>query len=111
MKLVTTAEMQALEQAANAAPGYATMMENAGRATALAIREEIPATSARVLVLVEPGNNGEMDWLPLIIWRSGAIRLPRTCGNGRKSRTPTWNGYSSRGSRCCGPRTMRDSSG
>jgi len=59
MKLVTTAEMQALEQAANAKGlDFATMMENAGRATALAIREEIPTTSASVLVLVGPGNNG-----------------------------------------------------
>lgn len=59
MKLVTTAEMQALEQAANAKGlSFATMMENAGRAVALAIREEIPTTSASVLVLVGPGNNG-----------------------------------------------------
>lgn len=59
MKLVTTAEMKSLERAANdGGLSYDTMMENAGRATALAIREEIPTTAARILVLVGPGNNG-----------------------------------------------------
>jgi NAD(P)H-hydrate epimerase len=58
LKLVTVAEMQALEKAADAAGHrYATMMEIAGRAVADLI---LAQTGARrpVLVLAGPGNNG-----------------------------------------------------
>ncbi len=57
-KLVTVAEMQALEQAADAAGhSYATMMEIAGRAVAEHIVAQNEA-SQPALVLVGPGNNG-----------------------------------------------------
>ncbi len=58
MRLVTSEEMQRLEQVA-AARGVTieSMMERAGRATALAAQERL-APSAPVLVLVGPGNNG-----------------------------------------------------
>ena len=59
MKLVTTAEMRKIEQAADKAGlGYDLMMENAGRSGALAIRERFPQRSVHVLILVGPGNNG-----------------------------------------------------
>ena len=59
MKLVTTAEMRKLEQAADQAGlGYDLMMENAGRSGALAIKERLPQGGAHVLILVGPGNNG-----------------------------------------------------
>ncbi len=57
-RLVTVAQMQALEQAADAAGhSYATMMEIAGRGVAETILT-LDAQRARVLVLVGPGNNG-----------------------------------------------------
>lgn len=60
-KLVTVAEMQALEKAADAGgQSYATMMEIAGRGVADMILGH-PATAAgasQALVLVGPGNNG-----------------------------------------------------
>lgn len=57
-KLVTVAEMQTLEQAADAAGhGYATMMEVAGRGVADCILTTFGKTRS-VLVLVGPGNNG-----------------------------------------------------
>jgi NAD(P)H-hydrate epimerase len=57
--LLTTDEMRRLESAANAAGlPYAAMMERAGRAVALAVRERLGATATRVVVLVGPGNNG-----------------------------------------------------
>jgi hydroxyethylthiazole kinase-like uncharacterized protein yjeF len=63
MKVVTTAEMRALEQAADAAGhSYAAMMDLAGRAVAEAIVAQAGvaggAEGARVLILVGPGNNG-----------------------------------------------------
>jgi NAD(P)H-hydrate epimerase len=59
MKLVTTGEMRQLERAANdSGHSYAAMMERAGQATALAIKERLATEVARVLVLVGPGNNG-----------------------------------------------------
>ncbi|MCB0058949.1 MAG: hypothetical protein KDE45_18055, partial [Caldilineaceae bacterium] len=64
-KLVTVAEMQALEKAADAAGhSYATMMEMAGRAVAefILAQDELTAHQTNhlqpVLVLVGPGNNG-----------------------------------------------------
>jgi NAD(P)H-hydrate epimerase len=59
MKLVTAEEMRRLEQAASEAGlSYETMMENAGHATALAVKERITQMPGQVLVLVGPGNNG-----------------------------------------------------
>ncbi len=63
MKIVTTQEMQDIEAAADAAGlSYAQMMQNAGHAVALAIRDYLQAERGdhpvRVLVLVGPGNNG-----------------------------------------------------
>ncbi|HEY4684960.1 MAG TPA: NAD(P)H-hydrate dehydratase [Dehalococcoidia bacterium] len=60
MKLVTTAEMRAIEEAAFRAGFTATgLMENAGRAIAEAVRDHLGSARARrVLVLVGPGNNG-----------------------------------------------------
>lgn len=57
-KLVTVAEMQALEKAADAAGhSYATMMEVAGRGVAQSIIARYPQLGM-VTVLVGPGNNG-----------------------------------------------------
>ncbi len=63
MKVVTTGEMRALEQAADAAGhSYAAMMDLAGRAVAEAVAAHAGvaggAEGARVLILVGPGNNG-----------------------------------------------------
>ena len=58
LKLVSVAEMQRIEQRADAAGhSYATMMELAGAATARAVSNYAPH-AASVLVLVGPGNNG-----------------------------------------------------
>jgi len=60
LKVVTVAEMQALE-AASEATGVSTdtLMENAGLACAQRIRERMGgAAGRRVVVLVGPGNNG-----------------------------------------------------
>src|SRR5688572_29337481 len=60
MKLVTAAEMRDLEQrafAAGATPD--SLMQNAGRAVALAVRDHFGNVRARrIVVLVGPGNNG-----------------------------------------------------
>jgi hydroxyethylthiazole kinase-like uncharacterized protein yjeF len=59
IKIVTTAEMRAIEAAADSGGvSYAQMMENAGRAVAQAIDEWMGAAGATILVLVGPGNNG-----------------------------------------------------
>ena len=58
LKLVRVAEMQRIEQRADAAGhSFATMMERAGAATARAVSHHAPQSSS-VLVLVGPGNNG-----------------------------------------------------
>ena len=59
-KVVTVAEMQALEAASEAAGvSTDTLMENAGLACALRIRQRLGgAAGRRVVVLVGPGNNG-----------------------------------------------------
>ena len=59
MKLLTSLEMRALEQAA-AARGwsYDEMMDRAGLAVAETARESCPQGVSQVLVLVGPGNNG-----------------------------------------------------
>ena len=60
VKVVTVAEMQALEAASEAA-GVSTeiLMENAGLACAQRIRQRMGgAAGRRVVVLVGPGNNG-----------------------------------------------------
>jgi NAD(P)H-hydrate epimerase len=60
MKIVTTAQMVALEQAAVIhGVSLDTLMENAGLAVAQAAREVLGAVAGRrVLILVGPGNNG-----------------------------------------------------
>jgi NAD(P)H-hydrate epimerase len=60
MKLVTAAEMRALEEKAFVAgETVAGLMENAGRAVAQAIRDEFGVVRARrIVILVGPGNNG-----------------------------------------------------
>jgi hydroxyethylthiazole kinase-like uncharacterized protein yjeF len=60
LKLVTAAEMRALEErtAAEGRP-RAELMENAGRAVAQAVRNHLGGARARrIVVLVGPGNNG-----------------------------------------------------
>lgn len=60
VKVVTVAQMQALEAASEAAGvSTDTLMENAGLACARRVRERMGgAAGRRVLVLVGPGNNG-----------------------------------------------------
>ena len=60
VKVVTVAQMQALEAASEAAGvSTDTLMENAGLACARSIRERMGgAAGRRVVVLVGPGNNG-----------------------------------------------------
>jgi len=60
MKIVTVDQMRELEQRSDAlGVSYAQMMEDAGRATARAVRDLLGgAAGRRVLVLVGPGNNG-----------------------------------------------------
>ncbi len=59
MKVVSVAQMRAIEAAADAAGhSYAEMMERAGRGVAEALQERMPVKGKRVLVLVGPGNNG-----------------------------------------------------
>lgn len=58
-KLVSVAEMQRIERAADAAGlSYATMMERAGQATARAVLQRFAPRLPRTVVLVGPGNNG-----------------------------------------------------
>ena len=58
MKIVTVAQMRAIEQAANAQGlSYATMMENAGHAVATWLERQ-GISGQNILVLVGPGNNG-----------------------------------------------------
>ncbi|MCS7177944.1 MAG: NAD(P)H-hydrate dehydratase [Anaerolineae bacterium] len=59
MKVVTVAQMRAIEAASDAAGHtYAAMMERAGRAVAQALQARQDVKKKRVLVLVGPGNNG-----------------------------------------------------
>ncbi len=60
MKVVTAAQMAAIEQASErAGVSTDTLMENAGLAVAQAARDELGgAAGARVVVLIGPGNNG-----------------------------------------------------
>ena len=60
MKVVTAAQMAAIEQAADrSGVSLDSLMENAGLAVAQAARDELGgAAGARVVVLVGPGNNG-----------------------------------------------------
>jgi hydroxyethylthiazole kinase-like uncharacterized protein yjeF len=59
MKVVTVAQMRAIEAASDAAGHtYAEMMERAGRAVARALMARQDVRKKRILVLVGPGNNG-----------------------------------------------------
>ncbi|MHB1319685.1 MAG: NAD(P)H-hydrate epimerase, partial [Anaerolineae bacterium] len=59
MRLLSVAEMRALEAGADAAGHtYARMMAQAGAAVALAIEEREPIEGRAIVVLVGPGNNG-----------------------------------------------------
>ena len=59
MKIVTVAQMRALEQRADAAGvSYAAMMEAAGRAVADVIAERWNVGEQRILIFTGPGNNG-----------------------------------------------------
>ncbi|MFB0545931.1 MAG: NAD(P)H-hydrate dehydratase [Anaerolineae bacterium] len=60
LKVVTTQQMRDIEKAADAGGlSYATMMENAGRAVALATQRYIgDVDGKKIFVLVGPGNNG-----------------------------------------------------
>ena len=58
-KLVTVAEMQTIERAADAGGhSYAELMEIAGGAVAATIMERFGESTPRVIVLAGPGNNG-----------------------------------------------------
>ncbi|MFN2227127.1 MAG: NAD(P)H-hydrate dehydratase [Anaerolineae bacterium] len=59
VKIITVDKSRELENRANEGGlSFATMMENAGRGTAEAIRRHIEPKGRRVVVLVGPGNNG-----------------------------------------------------
>ena len=59
MKIVTAAQMMAIEQASEKAGiSTDTLMENAGLAVAKGARDLVGAAGVRVMVLVGPGNNG-----------------------------------------------------
>ncbi len=59
MRILTIAQMRDLERRTDAAGHtYAEMMENAGRAVALAIQQRRQVEGLHALVLVGPGNNG-----------------------------------------------------
>ncbi len=59
VKIITVEKSRELEKRANEGGlSFAEMMENAGRATAQAIRRRVGARGKRVVVLVGPGNNG-----------------------------------------------------
>ncbi len=59
MKIVTAAQMKAIEQASEKA-GVSTdiLMENAGLAVAQGVRDLVGAAGVRIMILVGPGNNG-----------------------------------------------------
>ncbi len=59
LHLVSVAEMQAIEQAADVAGHrYATMMEIAGKAVADYAQQQLSAALGHVVILAGPGNNG-----------------------------------------------------
>ncbi|MEI2420339.1 NAD(P)H-hydrate epimerase, partial [Arthrospira platensis SPKY2] len=60
LKIVSTAEMAAIEKRSDEQGlSYAEMMENAGRAVAEVIADEMPYVEGlSVLILAGPGNNG-----------------------------------------------------
>jgi hydroxyethylthiazole kinase-like uncharacterized protein yjeF len=74
IKIITVEKSRFLENTANERGlGFAEMMENAGRATALAIRRRIGAQGKRVLILVGPGNNGGDGLVAAhYLWEMGA---------------------------------------
>jgi NAD(P)H-hydrate epimerase len=58
-KIISVETMRELEERGNQSGlSYAAMMENAGRATALAVRNRLGSRGQCVLILVGPGNNG-----------------------------------------------------
>ena len=83
MKLVTSAQMRALEQHADKSGNtYAMMMERAGRAVADAIALRRDVHSMRVLVLVGPGNNGGDGLVCARYLQDAGARVAIYLGNG-----------------------------
>jgi NAD(P)H-hydrate epimerase len=74
IKIITVEKSRYLENTANERGlDFAEMMENAGRATALAIRRRIGAQGKRVIILVGPGNNGGDGLVAAhYLWEMGA---------------------------------------
>jgi hydroxyethylthiazole kinase-like uncharacterized protein yjeF len=74
VKIITVEKSRFLENKANEGGlSFAEMMENAGRAAALAIRRRIGAQGKRVLILVGPGNNGGDGLVAAhYLWEMGA---------------------------------------
>ena len=74
VKIITVEKSRFLEKKANEGGlSFEEMMENAGRATALAIRRRIGAQGKRVLMLVGPGNNGGDGLVAAhYLWEMGA---------------------------------------
>ena len=84
MKLVSVAEMLAVEKQANSAGlTYAQMMENAGRGLAGIVQDLGMDTPEReILALVGPGNNGgdalvALSYLTAESWRTQAYLIKR----------------------------------
>jgi len=74
VKIITVEKSRFLEiKAHEGGLSFAEMMENAGRATALAIQRCIGARGKRVLILVGPGNNGGDGLVAAhYLWEMGA---------------------------------------
>ena len=62
MKIVTAAQMTAIEQASEkAGVSTAFLMENAGLAVAQGARDLVGAAGAKIMVLVGPGNKTSLQ--------------------------------------------------
>ena len=74
IKIITVEKSRYLENEANKGGlSFEEMMENAGRGTAVAIRQRVGAKGKRVVVLVGPGNNGGDGLVAAhYLWEMGA---------------------------------------
>jgi NAD(P)H-hydrate epimerase len=74
IKIITVEKSRNLENEANKGGlSFEEMMENAGRGTAVAIRERVGAKGKRIVVLVGPGNNGGDGLVAAhYLWEMGA---------------------------------------